>query len=318
MYYNKFLRKQASGTAETVSMPQDIVTTLPKMLGGVEGYTVNMPMTGEQVNPVKLIQLHKAYNDLNDYQKNPADPRFSDHNYSPTKSLSVLNNLLSNQQVLRNYNNWRKANPKHAHIKFYDQLFNKLRPQVAARYNQAQLADALRARSGYTFNQVSNAMAAGNRLQAYQQGNHAKGYDPTEDMRNVSKFINNPKVQTNYNSWLPNNTNHPMAGTLRNVMAQRHAMQHAAKNPDAFKRFSQFRGMGLMDYLFGSAKDNYDLLRMANGPFGAFMNANQRNMMKNNYGLMKLIWRIKKFFSEFGNWKQQADPDDPQTAKSTR
>lgn len=151
---------------------------------------------------------------------------------------------------------------------------------------------------------------AGSRLQTYQAGKAAEDYDPASDVSYVSSVVNDPGFQKRYTAWSKNNKNHKHYNNLANIYSKRYALAHAAKNPEDFKKLQKFRGLGLSDYLFGSVQDNYDFLRMMNGPMGAFANADQRKQLRNNYGWLELLWRIKKFFSEFGNWRPVTNPAD--------
>lgn len=169
---------------------------------------------------------------------------------------------------------------------------------------------------------INGVITARNNLHRYNAGlwgskaGDAKDYDPHNDIVTLSNFVNNKRFRDNYNkvrtNWLadPNGSyKKRIAQQLDQIMGMGDALGYAANNKDAFNKFNSFRGMGIWDYLFDSADNNYKLLQMANGPMGRFMSPEQAERIRNNYGLLKGIWRFKKFFSEFGNWKPVDDPE---------
>ena len=164
--------------------------------------------------------------------------------------------------------------------------------------------------TGYDHTQIPYLQASARRLRDYQSGIAPQGYNPTRDMDTVQKLMNHDKFVANYNNMLKTDPENRVLNRFKQGYNNRHAFRYAAQNPEEFKKFQNFRGMGISDYLFGSTEDNYNLLRMANGPMGAFLSPEQRKKLRDNYGIMKLIWRIKKFFSEFGNWKNTPDPEN--------
>lgn len=164
--------------------------------------------------------------------------------------------------------------------------------------------------TGYNSSQLQHLQAASGRLRNYQAGTAPRGYDPTGDMDTVQRLMNHDRFVSNYNNMMKTDPENRVLNRFKQGYNNRHAFRYAAQNPEEFKKFQNFRGMGISDYLFGSTEDNYNLLRMANGPMGSFLSPEQRKKLRDNYGIMKLIWRIKKFFSEFGNWKNTPDPED--------
>lgn len=153
---------------------------------------------------------------------------------------------------------------------------------------------------------------AGDRLKAYQNGTAAKDYDPIPDMRYTGQVMSTPEFQKNYGAWSsdPANKKHRRYNDLANIYAKRDAFNYAAKNPEHFKQALNYKGLGLTDFLFGSTQDNYNVLRLSKSPLRGLMNTDQLAQIDKNYWLMNMIWRVKKFFSEFGNWKDVKDPAD--------
>lgn len=160
---------------------------------------------------------------------------------------------------------------------------------------------------------------AAGRLQAYENGTAKEGYDPLYDMQTVSNTLESKDFQNRYANWAkdPVNRQKKWYNQLEYLQGRRDALRYAVRNPKDFRYAQKFQGMGLMDYLLGSASDNYNVMRIASGPLGKFMKPQQRTQLRNNFGLMKMIWRIKKFFSEFGNWRNVRDPEDPQAVDPT-
>ncbi len=171
--------------------------------------------------------------------------------------------------------------------------------------------------AGDAISGIKSVYGAKSRLDGFYAGTKPyDGYDPHRDVATLSNFVNNENLLKNWSRVSEGWKTEPEGSWKRRLYPQitsmfdkRHALAYAAKNKSDFNAMQKFRGMGIADYLFGSADDNYKLLRLANGPMGAFLTQAQRNKIRNNYGLMKLIWRIKKFFSEFGNWKYASDPE---------
>lgn len=157
---------------------------------------------------------------------------------------------------------------------------------------------------------IGNFYNAANRLKDYQAGNHADDYDPHQDMATVTNMWNSPGFADRVNKFTSAYPEHRWSGQFKSLGRNIGAMQSAIANPEHFKALNAARGMGLMDFLFDSYENNYKLMQAVNGPMGAWLNNDQRNMVRNNWGLMKLIWRIKKFFGEFGNWKYREDPEN--------
>ena len=197
----------------------------------------------------------------------------------------------------------------------------RLLPRVFS--NSTEAALALPTNYTAAINGFNAVMDARKRLHRYNSGNwgsdpnDTKDYDPHKDITTLHNFINNPALRKNYNkvrqTWLnapKGSYQRRIAQQLDNAIGMGSALGYAANNKEAFNKFNSFRGMGVLDYLLDSADNNYKLLQYANGPMGsAFMSPEQIKKIKDNYGLMKFIWRFKKFFSDFGNWKYVDDPE---------
>lgn len=169
---------------------------------------------------------------------------------------------------------------------------------------------------------INGVINARNNLHRYNAGlwgsqaGDAREYDPHNDVVTLSNFVNNKRFRNNYNKvrtkWLADpdgSYRKRIAQQIDQIIGMGDALGYAATNKTDFNKFNSFRGMGIWDYLFDSADNNYKLLQMANGPMGRFMSPEQAKHIRNNYGLMKGIWRVKKFFSDFGNWKPVDDPE---------
>jgi hypothetical protein len=185
--------------------------------------------------------------------------------------------------------------------------------QVKDRFDQAKLGFDLFGPWG--LDRAQQFGDATTRLQSYQNGTAVKDYDPLQDMNTVSNIMESDEFQNNYTKWASNPANksskwYRQLADLNNN--KRHAFRYAVRNPKDFRDAQRFRGFGVMDYLFGSTADNYNMLRIANGPLAGLLSPEKRQQLRSNYGLMKMIWRIKKFFSEFGNWQDVRDPEHVQ------
>ena len=165
--------------------------------------------------------------------------------------------------------------------------------------------------SGLTGADFRNAFDASQRLDAYSRGENLADYDPYPDIKHVYKVTGNDKALNSYRSnrryiqglGLP-------VDKIDRALSLNPAMKYAIDNPAEFKRARHMRDMSSIDYLFDDYRNNERDMRIANGPLGAFFNKQQRNKVRSNFWLMELIWRIKKFFAEFGNWQPTDDPSE--------
>lgn len=151
---------------------------------------------------------------------------------------------------------------------------------------------------------------AGEDIQNWQAGKAAPGYNPLKSFETITKVTGNPKFSEGYAKWSKTRAGHKWRPGLDRALKYHNAMAYAQDNPLEFKALQQSRGMTPMNFIFDSADNNYRLMRALNSPLGIFLNDRQRSQARNNFGLMELIWRIKKFFSEFGNWRYQVDPSE--------
>ena len=185
-------------------------------------------------------------------------------------------------------------------------LFGRIKAGFADANDFASLQQA----TGIDPRDLQAMQQAGRDIQNWQAGKAVPGYDPLKSFATITKVTSNPTFSKGYAEWSKTRANHKWRPGLENALRYHDAMTYAQTNPSEFKALQKSRGMTPMNFIFDSTDNNYRFMKALNSPMGIFLNDKQRSQVRNNFGLMELIWRIKKFFSEFGNWRYQADPSE--------